>query len=488
MVKQRAVAFDDFSGGDFGLLGSWHAPKGSFTGQNVLVYVDGSIGPRAAAKALALTGVAASEARTTGISAAGEVWFLANNGTVYSFDPVFPGALFTYTGTVSPVSSGVAVPIDDTRSLLSVQTSKVYVVDHDAGTVTAIAPSPTGRALTMYGERAVGCGYSGSGVGNRLYYSNAGDATTWPAANYIDVGDKGTNIVGLYTLRDALVIAKSPTSGSKGEWWVLTGVPGVNETLRKVMDAVAPFTTTASVVLGGGRSIAFVSSPFASRRYTAEFNGSSLAERQHLHVTLNGPAVSLTSESDWMTPDSVQQRGAPTFHTLDDDGLADQLVLSPNNDLVVGCDGNTTPTFYTWQPYLERPPFSSDTYSAVVDPTDVYFSLPDIQAERGEQIAVRKVTVWFRDWDTGGSANQFAVNVTPIRQYEAGEGTTQIGGGSSPSFSRAVGSSSTSGVNLRREWTFAEDWGDAARIKISDMRGVAIHRIEVILDTKAELA
>ncbi len=40
------VTFADFSGGEFGQLGPTGARPNMFTGSNVMVYKDGSVGPR----------------------------------------------------------------------------------------------------------------------------------------------------------------------------------------------------------------------------------------------------------------------------------------------------------------------------------------------------------------------------------------------------------------------------------------------------------
>ncbi len=65
--------------------------------------------------------------------------------------------------------------------------------------------------------------------GSTIYFSNAGDMTTWPANNYLQVNtNDGQNITGLGVLNDALVVFKSDSV------WYIKGEPlgaGTNTTI-----------------------------------------------------------------------------------------------------------------------------------------------------------------------------------------------------------------------------------------------------------------
>lgn len=512
--KQRIAVYDDFSGGEFGALGSWRAPKGSFTGQNVVRYVDGSLGPRNGIKALTVTGLPADILGSRmGIDRNGNLYFQVGT-LVKTIDP---------TSTASQSSTAIGDAATDLAQGVLVgqyvyaitQGSGIKRLDFTTPAVTSVASSPNGTLLIQYGDRTLAAGNTSEK--QRLYYSAAGNPESWPVGNYIDLGT-GNTINSMIPLRGGVAIytVTSAFTGLGGRWWILTGVPGVNETLREVLTGSQGPVNDADAAVPGDGVPTFAA---AKSEVVGFFDGSKVSLLRHLSVgTLPAldvrSVVGLREESDVLvyscdsatasSGSGLMRRDGAWFRhafaeadvrhvltTRDGVLVSDLQEVSSAQDLVIMATAAAPPVFYMWSAYNDRPPFADDYSASVLTAADVYFTLPDIQAERGEQISVRKVTVWFRDWNTGGSANQFNVTITPIHQYEAGDGTAQVSvdsAGVTPSFSRAASASSTGGVNLRREWTFAEDFGDSARIKVSDMRGVAIHRVEVVLDTKPELS
>ena len=46
MPNRKVISYDDFSGGDYGILEPWRAPPGTWTGKNMVLYDDGGLGPR----------------------------------------------------------------------------------------------------------------------------------------------------------------------------------------------------------------------------------------------------------------------------------------------------------------------------------------------------------------------------------------------------------------------------------------------------------
>lgn len=513
-LGRRVVVFDDFSKGEFGALGSWNAPKGSFTGQNVVRYIDGSLGPRNGLKALTVTGLPASGfGNRMGINENGQLWFQV--GTLVK------------TIDVTDTSSQAAQPVGDAGVTLNqavylagyvyaiTSFSGIKKLDFGIPAITSVAGSPNGSLLIQYGERTLAAGDAAQP--QRLYYSAAGDPNSWPASNYIDIGT-GTTIKAILPLRSGVAIYTigSLFTGIDGRWWILSGVPGVNEALREVLrGAQGPSSDLDAALLGDGL-VAFAAS---KSEMVGLFDGSTIRLLRHLAVG-TPPVIDVRSvlplreEDDALilsyaaaTPSSavglVRRDRSWTKHTFNEADVTHTVIsrdgvlgnsLQPvtwAQQLVVFVTTASPPVFYIWAAYNDRPPFAGDYSAGIPAAADVHFTLPDIPADRGEQISVRKVTVWFRDWNTGGSPNQFSVNVTPIRQSEAGDGTTQVAtdrNGATPSFSRPANTSSTNGTNLRRDFLFAADYGDAARLKISDMRGVAIHRIEAELETRPDPA
>lgn len=241
MGARALVAYEDFSGGEWGRIGQHKAAKNQFHGTNVLVYADGQIGPRPGATALwrgASFSFAApnlpvphSMGRRQGT---GYVWFSFVDGGAMDacwFDTTVAPMTFPRSGraTLTKATTAAAGQIgqswdstDGTQEFFISQDS-LWLVDIAGNALGKVAGSPpSGRAVVKYGDRLV------TASGATLRYSAAADPITWPATNSIIVGD--STIRALYVVRNTLVIVKRDYAV-----WILTGVPGVNETLRQVL-------------------------------------------------------------------------------------------------------------------------------------------------------------------------------------------------------------------------------------------------------------
>lgn len=77
----------------------------------------------------------------------------------------------------------------------------------DGATQTTYASAPKGKFLTVWRDTMWQSGVSGNP--DRVYQSAAGDATTWPAANFIDIEKgRGFAVTGLAATDAALVVFK----------------------------------------------------------------------------------------------------------------------------------------------------------------------------------------------------------------------------------------------------------------------------------------
>ena len=494
--RRTTVDYADFSGGEFGSLGSWAAPKGSFTGQNVVRYVDGSLGPRNGLKAYTLTGMPASAIEQVGMALPDRFFFENAASNWFYFNPTsmasqaLPAAAGG-TATARQIASGAGVIYYITSS----NGIRSWVVG--AASTNAVASSPSGTCLVKYGERLVAAGDSNPG---RLYYSEAGAPTSWPASNFIDIG-VGASIVALVPIRSGLAIVTQAvdTSGlAEGfRWYVLTGVPGVNDTVREVVQAQGPDWFRGATLLQNGL-IAFAA---PHSQTAAFFSGSQTELVRHLSLgTAGSDEYSVTpmrDESDVLFLTDVTASANVCNGYFRRDGVWLKQAFSEANvgekvatvtgydvNLVVFADKTSTPVFYAWQPYHDRPPFSGDTYATILSPSNVHFELPEWWAKDGEDVAVRKIIVSFKDWDTDdASSNQFDVTVTPLRTYggaSAGGEATAI----TKSWSRATSASSASGVNLRMDFGIEGSWGNGFKVKVANMRGVAIQKIQVVLHVR----
>ena len=246
MATKALVVYDDFQGGDWGTLGSKRAAKNQFAATNVVVYADGSFGPRCGARSYVTSDGGATSSMANGTSGKFMIgtdqfaWAARSDpttGTTVSFVATTASTwVITATGeTLATVTStGQAVDLANNTDSYFVSNAGVCKYVHtDAtaatNTITLMAGSPGGEALALYGERLITGGHSGSV--QRLFYSAPANFTSWPALNFIDVGV--SPIAAMYAIRGSLIIVKTDYSV-----WVMTGVPGVNETLREVVPAV----------------------------------------------------------------------------------------------------------------------------------------------------------------------------------------------------------------------------------------------------------
>src|SRR3990167_2675901 len=113
-----------------------------------------------------------------------------------------------------------------------IATGAAYELTPATPALSAMTSSPAARAIAQYGERVLLVGASGANY-RRLRYSAKADPDSWPALNFIDIpypntAQEGFTVTYITDLRQRLLIANDG-----GEWWALSGVPGVNDVLRR---------------------------------------------------------------------------------------------------------------------------------------------------------------------------------------------------------------------------------------------------------------
>jgi hypothetical protein len=518
-MPQDSVFFDDFGRGEYGSLGSWKHGytfyrgallyAGWWTGQNVVRYVDGTLGPRCGLKDVTPTGVPTGVVKGMGyLDVPGHaLWYCVGTG-IYDMSEAGGGATVTYTGVLAsaptlPLAAAIAPAVTWVTSM----DDKVYKLDHNAQTVTAIASSPGGRTACIYGERMIVAGTTAHP--NRVYYSAPGDFTSWPAINFFDVGDSWA-VVKVLPQRTHLLIAKQD-----GTWWVLTGVPGVNDVLRQV-------SANSSMQLGNLRAtviddlVYFVPRGFDSPathngarhdqlRYLS-FNGGVWQEEsgstifppvftvtpvsQKNYASRSGDVLFHSSSSK----SALLRDGAWSLHTF---GVSCPWVVGGGNNgqdatapmLMFLCDGggaSATAKFYLWNPTLDRPPVKSYANESVGDASDTppscSFTLPEWFSRGGEQSIVRTVKVDFRKWNTNVSAtNHFDLSVVALRPYD---NVTQAAS-AVQSFDEAGSAAGSTGASVLQSKVFKfgdQGRGNGFQLVFSNLRGVAIQKVQVQLE------
>ena len=473
------------------------APR-KFHALNLVAYRDGSLGPRAGLFNLAPTG-----------TANGLVWGLGWRGTA-------GGDLFYVQGTAFKLldagAAGNAVQSvanalggTPTRPVAWFEGPSPYTyvfsygdgggrLNHSTDTWSAFSSEPAAGVVCVYGERVLAGGISATP--GRVFYSAALDATTWTADQFFDVGDGRGEVRGLFPQRGFLAILLS-----NGEWWVLTGVPGVNDVLRRVSGGgVHPWhQAEPSMALLGDDQIAYVPS---SSGWPAMWDGARIKDLRHLdflgnnEVTPDSPFFVRTVKGfkpeeyamfggkdtgfDYRGKALLYRHGIHTFHNFDID--TDALAASDGQGKIFLTDrgaAGTPPKFYVWQINLDRPAFTSDAFAEPGDDStssafDCYLEMPEVEAPPGMEIVARAVTVEATSWQHGGSfTNNITIGVDGLDRYEG----TGVVSATAQSFNEAQASSSTSGTKRRITKSFAMDPFAAVQVKLSAIRGCSIRRV-----------
>src|SRR5581483_6854249 len=160
----------------------------------------------------------------------------------------------------------------------------IYHINFNAGTTTLLAGSPQGGVIVQHGTRLIGTLPPG-GTPNQIAYSSS-DFTVWSgtaadgtSGGIITVGNSNP-VVALVVGRQGLLIPKSAGLAGAGmgsgidEWFLLTGVPGVNAVLRQVSWSPAPMSPFHYAVLGDGSVMLVTSDAVTGAYHPGRFTGS----------------------------------------------------------------------------------------------------------------------------------------------------------------------------------------------------------------------
>lgn len=250
-----AVRFDDFSHGHAGDVDRSRAGKGQWFGRDVMLYLDGLVGPRPPIRNLALTPVPTiATAPIDGVlwESGGGAFVLVDTVLYKVTAPLADFANPRTTSSAAVGASGYAVAVDtpasptNPRALVARVHGSQGIRNVDAVALTTAdvtTAATTTEVFVRWNERFV---YANA---NRIYYSDAADPTSWPAANTYTVGDGGP-ITALIPSPLALYVAKS--SG----WWVVTGVLGSTATIRQVVERQGVEPAGVAANQGGTRIVA----------------------------------------------------------------------------------------------------------------------------------------------------------------------------------------------------------------------------------------
>lgn len=515
------VVFEGWEGGEFGRMHpsvAARAQKQMFAGSNVVRYRSGLIGPRPGLKAISVTspptGTIQGLGNAIGSGTGPWVW-VCISGSFYRVDLGAGTVSAAYTGT-GPAT--ITKPMQDayagTTSYVTCAGDTVYLLNHSAGSVTAITSDADGSVIAWYDVNNTFRLFANKG--SRVYFSDLYPGwTTWDPASYFDVGT-ALEITHMAPFRDGILISKA-----SGEQFIFTGVPGATigsaGTLRRLSRAGGPRSWPAALTVEGNMAW-YVGQ---RRDFPSSYNGALHADLDWLAFTGGVAAddsgvtpgfrfvpVTYLSPEAWLLLSGQSGSGAAnrmleftggifTFHTFGVNIDPWSVCLADNAAEAVGqstrsmlLTKGSTGSFYHYSPGLDRPGFTSD---ALAQPGDA--STTPLDADlgglvwwepEGNEVRAAEVIVLYRGWNTGsGSNNRIKVQVHALNRADLTNATVGAGSDSEQTVVDLAGSAfTTSGVDARAVATGSTQWGHGFRVDVNGLRGVAIDRVLVRLDTR----
>jgi hypothetical protein len=495
------VRFDDFSGGDFGVRDSALANSNMFSGENVVLYPSGLVGPRAGLKLLPVTGLPDHPV------VPGPMGFTVYNNSllivlnrVYQV-PMAGGAATAWAAYPSPAITPVRFAAGN-GVMYSLLNGVLYKHTGTSATTAITTPAPLSEIVRW--------GYFFVGVDRnrpwRIWFNQVdaagSDFDTWPVDNYYDVGNNDP-ITCLKPIYNTLY------AGKKEGWWAVSGVLGQLAAIRDVAIGNGPIDCRQTAITTDNRIIYW-----PVQNVPAWFNGErvlleteQIMSPRNLPYTGDGVIVTPTARRILMAGDDGQggtrlyawQNGAWQHHRANSKlgALAPSDVREGSNlptHVVYAAERPTTigdPTrIATIAHELNRPAHANDTYASPVDQpvgTDLVSGsliTPAWLDGQGRQVRVRWMQVQFRKWASGvaESVNRFTVRVESLGPYGAGSKISDPVFWIEPSERAPTGGANDSWrVNLGEQ-----GWGNGFRLHFDVIAGVAIREVIVGVNLRTE--
>lgn len=502
MAKQTLV-YNEFRGGEWGLLGGEKAPSGTFHGKNMMVYSNGLLGPRPGLKDFTPDGMPNGKLRCLVETPVPdrEAVFIIGSTAYYSSYRDFSINPVAFTGdTLTGKNDTPLQPKPDTAThLVAIEAAAgptgggVFRLDTPAGTVSQIDTAPPGVTHELYnGQLLVVESYDRP----RLLGSDpTEDGVTYDFSDgfFTDIGDNW-GIAGLLVQRNYVAIFKRNSAH------VLSGVFGDNSEVVRQVSRSQTAHKAWHIAIDNDDRIWFIP---LFRENIAQFTGAALSqlgqyvnlnpregETGELPVTrgLGAFAGQLTNSSflavqggETTHKGILYHNGVFTFHEYEQPVCG--LVAAGDGNHVSLTDGgadDAPATIYGTSFELDRPAFVSDGGHSPydgdnTDPIDAEVEFPYFFDKPGNLVRVRSVTVEIKKWDTGITNNTLDLEVTTLnRSNGAGDQVNTV-----QSWSEASGSSSTSGDHDRLVFSKHCLYGQGFKIKLKNIAGIAIKSVTV---------
>lgn len=533
-MPRRVVEHSDFSGGDWGRRQPWTARKNQFKAINMLVYSTGELGVRPGLQEVTPTNNVAGTTAWGMLGTRGSTFYFGQGTTLrrgfsYRNQATIP-VTGSFTGSVSNL-------------YFADQGSAFYIMEPSRGIYSVVNNTLTqlntlgGSGIVLYGDRLAVTTSTGGNTSNLRYNgltAGVSDLTSWPAANTIPIGDRNESPSNLHLQRGHLTIMKE-TNGL----FIISGALGVSENLRRAVNTNGPIDgAVAQSCVTENDLIWYVST--IAHNIPAVFDGTRVTyyEDQILPIQENGlynvnpiqisdpngVAISIGVNTAGGTHGSTTKlflfhHGVWTRHELPAIGLNSHMAsvinrtvfdpgISNLNPLTLADDVSyeihdvpalvlsstlaNPPLFYTLLLDTDRPGYdwqgttlaAFDAEMPGDDSTEQVsgsVEFPEVHLENADEFQVQGVIVDFRSWNTRGAlTNHFDIEVDCLRPYDNSSPITSL----TSAWDEAGSLSSTAGTVKRQTFMFGEQgYGNGYQLRLSNIRGVAIQRIQVILET-----
>lgn len=504
MGQRKLLArFADFSGGEFGTVAARRAPANAFTGKNVVVYPDGSIGPRGGIKDLAVTGAPAGSGAPTALVMVGSylVMALANLKVYKVLVAASSGMLATAQPVVEQVPVGTAPStVSDMTAvgldrIYAAAANGVFLVVPSGNVATLVAGSPVCTAITQWGDFLV------TANGNRLQWSAPANFNSWPATNFLDIGgnEPGSEDIGAMVLvRDTLVVITDA-----GSIFIVSGTLGVNHSLREWLpgERTSGLVSNAGMALDRSGILWYTRMGALATALPVSFSGAQRGDVSAQDGWLRGDTVvtgvarTRVSSVQELQTVAIQaalwiagnenmrfltlRRGVWTRHEssalqMGYTTASCPLTAGPGGNVILGRWDGAALKMYGWNVEQDAPPTTA-TFSGVGDGSDTApsceFTTAEVTMDEGGEFLVDTVDVAFTKVATGAAqTNHFDIDVNAFDAYE----DTSPAVPTTQSFDEA-----TAAGRQRKRFQFAPRPGRAFSVKLSNLRGVKVDEILV---------
>jgi hypothetical protein len=505
-----SAVYEDFSLGDYGVVHPRSGKAGSFHGINVVVYRDGTLGPRNGLVQQPLAGAKYVD------GALNMLYFgveheVATPRMVYGqgITPKFfevedmtsqnPQTFTGPSGTPDPFVFAADTPTNGKVAVLerlgfnmywSPLGDNTYLVDalsDEVETLTGTNQSFGAHDIVEYLDRLylIGIGDGASNRGYKVVYSDRDDPTSWPDENIFLVGYAWVLSHGNRMLNGLIM------STQDERWYLLQGTP-TDGSLRNVASGRGPLLNSHGGMLIYKDRAWYLASGAPGGAYPCVFDGqdNDTETYKHLRGHLDGSdnigGLVCETDGDMLFVDSeanalMFHEGAWTRHEYEV-GVGEWCSSYDDQRFYLTVDGtvSTEPIFYRSTFAIEGPPIKDSLWQSPGDgsdtPVDAWVEFPEVWQEDGSTAKPITVTLEFTSYDQNVAATaHIACEVDVINRFGM-ESTETIDGGAWDESDASVASTAD---GIRRKHIFrlpVAHQGAALQLRFTDIRGVKIER------------